>query len=77
MKREFAGLLAKTGDQISDDGLENLAKFRLDLQQSDSIQWQLEGIVDAIGKEKTWKWAMKSIHSMIYCFDDTPSYEQS
>ena len=31
VKKDFANLLAKTGDTISDEGLENLAKFRLDL----------------------------------------------
>eukprot|EP00534_Pseudo-nitzschia_fraudulenta_P002421 CAMPEP_0201132436 /NCGR_PEP_ID=MMETSP0850-20130426/45737_1 /ASSEMBLY_ACC=CAM_ASM_000622 /TAXON_ID=183588 /ORGANISM="Pseudo-nitzschia fraudulenta, Strain WWA7" /LENGTH=84 /DNA_ID=CAMNT_0047402773 /DNA_START=102 /DNA_END=356 /DNA_ORIENTATION=- len=31
VKRDFADLLAKSGDTISDEGLENLAKFRLDL----------------------------------------------
>jgi len=31
VKKDFADLLAKTGDTISDEGLENLAKFRLDL----------------------------------------------
>jgi Tfp pilus assembly protein PilO len=30
VKRDFADLLAKTGDTISDEGLENLAKSRLD-----------------------------------------------
>jgi len=31
VKKDFADLLSKTGDKISDEGLENLAKFRLDL----------------------------------------------
>ena len=29
IKKDFADLLAKTGDRISDEGLENLAKSRL------------------------------------------------
>ena len=31
VKKDLFDLLSKTGDRISDEGLENLAKFRLDL----------------------------------------------
>ena len=31
VKVDIAAILSQTGDKISDDGLENLAKFRLDL----------------------------------------------
>ena len=31
VKKDLLDLLSKTGDTISDEGLENLAKFRLDL----------------------------------------------
>jgi len=31
VKKDIKDMLSKTGDVISDEGLENLAKFRLDL----------------------------------------------
>ena len=31
VKKDIKDLLSKTGDTVSDEGLENLAKFRLDL----------------------------------------------
>ena len=38
VKKEFADLLAKTGDQVSEEGLENLANLRLDLWMQGSLR---------------------------------------